>query len=302
MCSVLAREERNLRKGWSAGEQRPRVWPLHSTQPHTQGRNNIDVCVTVSEDLTGCVCVCSVGIKPVCCSITGTRHGLTTKLPTLRCHCCSWWQTWRQSDVLRPPWARRSSTAGTVAKRRQNLVSTHPRFPARLQCWDRPDRLLHRHDDRLPAAAAGGCGGRAKHYLSTPSRQVSRSQVLFLQCRKFLKKQIWIVCYHFPTVETEYAVEPAGSKCGFDFGLGSQTSIQSTRDHTGAVRVQVSGISDADDWQLRSLVGCVTRQELPAAAVLPGKCCGLTHMIPHHCKLRERLVTLFWLFTGSHTV
>lgn len=34
---------------------------------------------------------------------------------------------------------------------------------------DRPDRLLHRYDDRLPTAAGGGSGGRAEHHLPAPS-------------------------------------------------------------------------------------------------------------------------------------
>lgn len=41
-----------------------------------------------------------------------------------------------------------------------------------LQRRDRPDGMLHRNDDWLSAAAAGGSGGRAEHHLPTPGRQV----------------------------------------------------------------------------------------------------------------------------------
>lgn len=64
------------------------------------------------------VCLSSVGTKPVSCSITGTRRGLTTKLRTLRCRCCSSWVMSRQRDVPPPPPPRvlLLSTAGTDAR------------------------------------------------------------------------------------------------------------------------------------------------------------------------------------------
>lgn len=50
-----------------------------------------------------------------------------------------------------------------------SFKTTHPHVPARLQCWDWSDWLLHCDNDRLPAATDGGCGGRAQNHLSTPS-------------------------------------------------------------------------------------------------------------------------------------
>ncbi|MEQ2194314.1 hypothetical protein XENOCAPTIV_027162 [Xenoophorus captivus] len=64
--------------------------------------------------LTSLVCLSSVGIKPACCSITGTRRGLTIKPQTQRCRCCSSWPTLRRTDVPPPPWDRLLSTAGFV--------------------------------------------------------------------------------------------------------------------------------------------------------------------------------------------
>lgn len=58
-----------------------------------------------------------------------------------------------------------------LLSQRFNLTQL-PTILCPLQRRDRPDRLLHRHDDRLPAAGPGGDGGRPEHHLPAPSRQV----------------------------------------------------------------------------------------------------------------------------------
>lgn len=140
---------------------------------------NVFVFPVCASDLCTCVCVCSVGIKPACCSITGTHHGPTTKPPTQRCRCCSWWPTLRQTDGRLPPWDRLSSTAGKDRRLFYycwTMFETTP-LPTLLcfQCRDWPDRLLHRHDDRLSTAAAGGSGRCSEHHLPAPSGQVTHT-------------------------------------------------------------------------------------------------------------------------------
>lgn len=51
-----------------------------------------------------------------------------------------------------------------------------------LQRWDWTDRLLHRHNNRLSAAAVGGRGGCAEHHLPAAGWQVKTQRCVKQKC------------------------------------------------------------------------------------------------------------------------
>lgn len=117
-CTGRKREESTgrLKCWWTASESVNTTPPAASLLRYTQCFNTSEKRIKVSCLVLKshvCVYMCSVGIKPACCSITGTHHGPTTKPPTPRCRCCSWWLMSRQTDGRLPLWDRLSSTAGT---------------------------------------------------------------------------------------------------------------------------------------------------------------------------------------------